>query len=101
MKTLSTAFAAAPFFAMALPSARGQDSISVDFFYENLSPHGDWLDAAGYGYVWQPRNIDNDWRPYSHGRWVYTDAGWTWDSAEPYGWAPFPESRGRGKGSTP
>jgi len=83
------ALAIATLFGMALPSARGQDSISVEFFYDNLSPHGDWLDAGDYGYVWQPYDTGDDWRPYGDGRWVYTDAGWTWDSAEPYGWAVY------------
>lgn len=44
---------------------------------------------AEYGYVWQPDDINNEWSPYSDGRWVYTDAGWTWYSNEPYGWAVF------------
>jgi hypothetical protein len=89
MKTLITLLAVATLFAAALPSARGQDPVSVDLFYETLSPHGEWFDAGDYGYVWQPSEIRDDWSPYSDGRWVYTDAGWTWDSAEPYGWAVY------------
>jgi len=89
MKTLLSTLVVATFFAMALPAARGQDSISIEFFYDNLSPHGDWFDAGDYGYVWQPYDVRDDWRPYSDGRWVYTDAGWTWDSVEPYGWAVY------------
>ncbi len=30
-----------------------------------------------------------DWRPYTNGRWVYTDAGWTWISDEQFGWATY------------
>ena len=30
-----------------------------------------------------------DWRPYTNGRWAYTDAGWTWVSEEPFGWATY------------
>jgi hypothetical protein len=89
MKTLLSALAAATFFGMALLPARGQDAISVEYFYDNLAPYGEWLDAGDYGYVWQPYDTGDDWRPYSDGRWVYTDAGWTWDSAEPYGWAVY------------
>ncbi len=63
--------------------------ISVDFFHENLSSHGDWREVGDYGYCWQPRDVDSEWRPYSDGRWVYTDAGWTWDSDEPYSWAVY------------
>ena len=89
MKTLFTALAVVTLLATALPTARGQDEVPVEFFYEHLSPHGDWYEAGDYGYVWQPYDIRDDWSPYSDGRWVYTDAGWTWDSVEPYGWAVY------------
>ncbi len=70
-------------------AARAQESVSIDFFYDNLDPYGDWREVGSYGYCWQPRNVEQDWQPYSDGRWVYTDAGWTWDSDEPYGWAVY------------
>src|SRR5205823_10236399 len=60
-------------------------------FYTKLEPHGAWLETADYGYVWQPREAESSrsWRPYTNGRWVYTDAGWTWISEEPFGWATY------------
>src|SRR5438094_6526531 len=60
-------------------------------FYTKLEPHGEWLETADYGYVWQPREAERSrsWRPYTNGRWVYTDAGWTWISEEPFGWATY------------
>jgi len=60
-------------------------------FYTKLEPHGAWLETADYGYVWQPREAGSSrsWRPYTNGRWVYTDAGWTWISEEPFGWATY------------
>jgi hypothetical protein len=60
-------------------------------FYTKLEPHGAWLETADYGYVWQPREAESSrtWRPYTNGRWIYTDAGWTWISEEPYGWATY------------
>jgi hypothetical protein len=60
-------------------------------FYTKLEPHGAWLETADYGYVWQPREAERSrsWRPYTKGRWVYTDAGWTWISEEPFGWATY------------
>src|SRR6266513_1242873 len=60
-------------------------------FYTKLEPHGAWLETADYGYVWQPRQAESSrsWRPYTNGRWVYTDAGWTWISEEPFGWATY------------
>ena len=60
-------------------------------FYTKLEPYGAWLESSDYGYVWQPREVESSpsWRPYTNGRWVYTDAGWTWISEEPFGWATY------------
>src|SRR6266480_3502569 len=60
-------------------------------FYTKLEPHGAWLETADYGYVWQPREAESsrNWRPYTNGRWVYTDVGWTWISEERFGWATY------------
>ncbi|MEZ0257090.1 MAG: DUF6600 domain-containing protein, partial [Chthoniobacter sp.] len=63
--------------------------LTVDLFYDQLSPYGDWVDAGEYGYAWHPRDVAEDWRPYADGRWAYTDAGWTWVSEEPYSWAVY------------
>src|SRR5678815_877255 len=56
-----------------------------------LEPYGDWMEVGDYGYVFQPRQAaqSRDWRPYTNGHWVYTDAGWTWISDEPFGWATY------------
>ena len=72
-----------------MPGALAAVEVSVDFFHENLEPYGDWREVGDYGYCWQPRDVDPDWRPYSDGNWVYTDAGWTWVSEEPYSWAVY------------
>src|SRR5437588_4738638 len=64
-------------------------AVGVDFFYSNLAPYGYWVDRPSYGWVWVPRHVRHGWRPYSYGRWVYTDYGWTWVSTEPYGWATY------------
>ena len=73
----------------ALPQARADD-MSIDFFYNNLSG-GNWIEAADYGYGWQPDLAVNDpnWRPYADGYWAYTDDGWTWISYEDFGWATY------------
>jgi hypothetical protein len=89
MKKLLTFLTAALLFGMVTPTTQARDAVSVDFFYDNLEPHGDWREVGGYGYCWQPRDVGPDWRPYSDGRWVYTDAGWTWDSNEDFGWAVY------------
>ena len=62
----------------------------IDFFYEPLDPHGEWLELEKHGYVWQPASAaTRGWRPYTDGRWVWTDYGWTWSSNEPFGWAVY------------
>ena len=60
-------------------------------FYTRLDPYGSWIDTGTYGYVWQPQAAERSrsWRPYTNGRWVFTDAGWTWYSEEPFGWATY------------
>jgi uncharacterized protein DUF6600 len=76
--------------AAPLPPAHADDSVPVDFFYDALSPYGDWIYAQNYGYVWQPLVAQqNNWAPYSDGYWAYTDAGWTWVSNEDFGWITY------------
>jgi hypothetical protein len=58
-------------------------------FYEYLSPYGVWVHNAPYGYVWIPRQVGHQWRPYTYGRWVWTNYGWTWVSYHEWGWVPF------------
>jgi hypothetical protein len=63
---------------------------SYSMFYTRLEPYGDWIETDDYGYVYRPRQAENArWRPYTDGHWVYTDAGWTWVSEEPFGWATY------------
>ena len=64
----------------------------VSYFYNDLSPYGTWVSLEGYGWCWQPRTVvvSPSWRPYCDGgHWVYTDAGWFWQSDYSWGWAPF------------
>jgi hypothetical protein len=58
-------------------------------FYEPLTPHGEWVMAGSHGRVWRPGHVARDWRPYSNGHWVRTDAGWYWVSEEPWAWATY------------
>jgi hypothetical protein len=89
MKTLVSLLTATLLLAAFAPPAKAREPVSLDFFYDNLEPYGSWREVGDYGYCWQPRDVNRDWRPYSDGRWVYSDAGWTWDSDEPYGWAVY------------
>src|SRR5438067_4762688 len=91
MKTLGTAFFAALllFFIAEPPRASAATEVSVDLFYNALEPHGEWLEVSDYGYVWHPNGVGRDWRPYTEGHWVFTDAGWTFVSDEPWAWATY------------
>lgn len=63
---------------------------SYTMFYTKLEQYGDWIETDDYGYVYRPREATSgQWRPYTNGHWIYTDAGWTWISEEPFGWATY------------
>jgi hypothetical protein len=64
-------------------------TVGVDYFYSNLAPYGYWVNRPSFGWAWVPRQVRHGWRPYTYGRWAYTDYGWTWVSAEPFGWATY------------
>lgn len=69
--------------------SHAQASVSLQVFYDELMPYGDWTDNPDYGYIWIP-DVPADFVPYgSNGYWVFTDAGWTWLSVYIWGWAPF------------
>ena len=65
-------------------------NISMQTFYDELSPYGTWIQDPQYGYVWRPDVDQNEFRPYySNGRWAMTEYGNTWVSNYDWGWAPF------------
>lgn len=68
---------------------RHYGDIDTSFFYDYLSSYGIWVYNRPYGHVWIPRNVPYRWRPYTHGRWAWTDYGWTWVSVFEWGWVPF------------
>lgn len=63
--------------------------VEVGFFYDELSPYGDWVLTRDFGWAWFPRDVRPYWSPYTEGRWVVTEYGWTWVSYEPFGWATY------------
>ena len=77
--------------ALAAPlQARAEVSAAVSTsFHSSLEPYGEWVAVAHHGRVWRPRGVAAGWRPYYHGRWVWTADGWFWDSDEPWGWATY------------
>jgi len=67
----------------------GNASISFDFFYDQLSPYGQWSYHPRWGDVWRPTRVASDFRPYFRGHWVNTEYGWTWNSEDPFGGIPY------------
>ena len=66
------------------------DEVSLQSFYDELSPYGQWIKDPQYGYVWRPDVDQEEFRPYyTNGRWVMTEYGNTWVSNYDWGWAPF------------
>ncbi|MDW8344322.1 MAG: hypothetical protein RMM51_07505 [Verrucomicrobiae bacterium] len=61
----------------------------VSDFYAPLSQYGYWVHHPQYGWCWRPEDVDRDWRPYSVGRWIWTEHGWYWESPEPWAWACY------------
>ena len=71
-------------------AAAAQETIDIDTFYDELGPYGEWVWHPRFGYVWLPEDVSPRWRPYTVGRWTYTDEyGWYWDSNEPFAWAVY------------
>jgi hypothetical protein len=64
----------------------GVDNSTDDVTY--LAQYGTWIDMEPYGSVWVP-SVSPDWRPFTYGHWVWSDAGWAWVSYEPYGWLVY------------
>jgi hypothetical protein len=87
-------FLAVAILALAFPATQrveARTDVSIDFFYDNLTDGGNWIEVGDYGYCWQPSVAvgNTNWRPYSDGYWAYTDLGWTWISYEDFGWATY------------
>ena len=75
--------------AVSVQLGMGIQIHSVNDFNAPLAPLGSWLTIRTYGRVWRPSNVIVGWRPYSVGSWVWTDAGWFWQSDEPWAWATY------------
>lgn len=63
----------------------GEPPTRTSSFYQPLASYGDWVEVRDQ-YVWVPRDVDSNWRPYTRGHWAYTDQhDWFWASDEPFG----------------
>ncbi len=70
--------------------ANSSVNVDISVFHDALAPYGNWVNHPTYGQVWYPRDVAQNWRPYTDGYWAHTDDyGWLWVSYEPWGWAPF------------
>ncbi len=66
------------------------EDISLQTFYDELSPYGTWIQDSQYGYVWRPDVDQEEFRPYyTNGHWAMTEYGNTWVSDYDWGWGPF------------
>ena len=71
----------------APPEGPPPTEVTVNNFYDTLTPYGAWVNIDGYGRCWRPSVVvyNSGWQPYcDHGHWVYTDCGWYWFSD--YSW---------------
>lgn len=108
-KSITLAIATALFSIMATGAASAQyyddynsnngyyddryDNGDYQMFYDDLAPHGTWMQDPTYGYVWAPR-VGRDFRPYfSNGQWAMTNMGNMWVSG--YSWGSIPFHYGR------
>jgi len=70
--------------------AEAHTNVSLSIFFDALSPYGNWISVPDYGgYIWHPFEVGPGWRPYTNGRWLWSDYGWLWFSYEPWGWATY------------
>jgi len=76
-------------FAFLKTYAQKESEIDFNYFYTSLQPYGEWIELSQDLVVWHPNDIGPRWRPYSLGRWNWTDQGWFWDSDEEFGWATY------------
>ncbi len=77
--------------AEAVAVSAPSQQVTVNYFYDTLSPYGTWVETS-YGRCWRPAVIigNPNWRPYcDRGHWIYTNCGWYWVSDYSWGWATF------------
>lgn len=66
----------------------GRPGVCMDAFYEVLLPYGTWIDTDRYGLLFcpDPTRFEPDFRPFTRGHWVMTEAGWTFIGDHPVSW---------------
>jgi len=70
-------------------------TVTLQTFYDELEPYGQWVNDPAYGYVWIP-DAGPEFKPYAtNGHWAATEYGNTWVSDYDWGWAAFHYGRWR------
>jgi hypothetical protein len=62
--------------------------------YEALDGNGGWETVEGYGAVWFPTSLPDDWAPYRYGHWRWV-APWGWNWIDDMAWGFAPSHYGR------
>ena len=71
-----------------------ETTVTVETLRDKVEPMGRFVRVAQVGQAWRPADVDRDWKPYTHGRWIYNaDVGWYFESDEP--WAEVTYHYGR------
>ena len=71
-------------------AAREEAGNADDLGWNDLDYYGSWYSVPGYGMAWAPDNAGADFDPYGSGYWgYYTNVGYSWISAYPWGWLPY------------
>jgi hypothetical protein len=69
---------------------KNHDQVQGGYGVSDLNYYGTFINAPGYGSVWQPYFVNAGWNPYMDGMWAYyPGSGYAWVSAYPWGWTPF------------
>lgn len=56
----------------------------------DLNYYGNFINAPGYGTLWQPYFAGAGWDPFMDGAWAfYPGFGYSWVSGYPWGWVPY------------
>lgn len=86
---LALAFGATALEPVAIPAVGPAHAASITVtMHSDLVRYGTWRTSHRFGEVWVP-DVAAGWRPYTVGRWIWTDQGWYWDSDEPFGYVVF------------
>ena len=92
-KLVVISFAISLFVVQIIPAQgvcrSGSSWVRMSVDYSPLDGYGEWIEIEPNRIVWRPIYISELWRPYSVGRWLWTDYGWYWDSYEPFGGVTF------------